>query len=84
MRGYTKIRAANDDKRNYVLRVDIVNDVHFVNLVWRRRAVSGQLRLILIDIGKTLEPVIIDEIDVVEEENRQRRDKSSEPDDAED
>lgn len=85
MRRYTKIRAADNDKRYYVLRIDIVDDEHFVNVIGRGRNVVRQLRLILIRmLRKTLKAVISNEIDIVEEENWHRRAERNEPDDNED
>ena len=66
MRCDTKVRTADDDKRDNILRVDIVHDVDFMNIARSGRRIICLMLLLFDSVRRTLITVVLDEVNIID------------------
>ena len=66
MRCYAKVRTTDDDERDDILRVDIVHNVNFMNIVRSGgRRISCWVLLLFGHVRQTLIAIVLDEVNVI-------------------
>lgn len=84
MWGNTKVSTADNYKWNQILRINIVNNINFMNIVGRCRSIDVMLFLLFMGVRQTLITEIFFEINIVKDQARYWRGQRNQPDDKKD